>query len=73
MLQLLDNEKKAFMAVAQSRNGVEILAALKRRREELVIAWLRNCDSTHGAHMRGKVSELDELTQLLESLSKSKE
>jgi hypothetical protein len=73
MMQLLDNEKKAFTAVAQSRNGVEILSALRRRRDELVAGWLRNLDSAHGAHMRGKVSELDELIQLVHSLSKSKE
>lgn len=68
-MQLQEHEKKAFAALAQSRNGEEILKALARRREQLVTAWVTNTDPNHGAHMRGKVSELDELITILRSLS----
>jgi len=68
-----EDETKAFTNLAQSRNGEVILGALKRRREQLITGWLSNNDAQHGAHMRGKTSEVTELIQFLESLSQSKE
>lgn len=73
MLELNDLEKKAFTAVAQSRNGQEILKALERRKSKLITAWLTNLDPNHGANMRGKVSEIEELILVIQTLSQSKE
>jgi len=72
-MQFDDVSKKVFANFAQSRNGQIALDALKKRKEELVISWLSNTSSEHGAHMRGKVSELSEFIKYLESLSQSKE
>lgn len=73
MFHLSDDERKAFTAVAQSRNGQFILTALEKRKADLVEAWVKNMDPNFGANMRGKVSEVMELLELLQSLSKSKE
>ena len=73
MYVLNEHEKRAFTAVAQSRNGEEILKALQRRKDQLIVGWLANIEPNHGAHMRGKVSEVDELIQTIQYLSQSKE
>jgi len=73
MYLLNEYEKRAFTAIAQSRNGEEILKALQRRKEQLIVGWLTNIEPNHGAHMRGKVSEVDELIQTIINLSQSKE
>ncbi len=73
MFAFNEQEKKAFTILAQSRNGEEILKALVRQREILIAAWLSNVDPYHGGHMRGKVSNLDELISTIRNLSQSKE
>ncbi len=73
MMVLSTEEKKALTAIAQSRNGVELLNLLERRKQEHVNTWTLNLDDKVGAHLRGKVCEINELTQVLQSLSKSKE
>jgi hypothetical protein len=73
MYSLNDQEKRAFTTIAQSRNGEEILKALQRRKDQLIAGWIANIDPNHGASMRGKVSEVEELIQTISNLSQSKE
>lgn len=72
-MQFDKEETKAFTNLIQNRNGQVALDALRKRKQDLVDSWLKNTNAEHGAHMRGKVSELSELIQYLESLSQSKE
>jgi hypothetical protein len=72
-MTLTDDERKALTAIAQSRNGVVFLSLLERRKQEHVNTWSLNLDDKISAHLRGKVSEINELTQVIQTLSKSKE
>lgn len=73
MIQLNPDEERFLLPFSQSKNGQLFISFLERRKQLHVASWIANVDEKISSHLRGKVTEDEELIQLIKKLSKIKE